>query len=571
MDSTPDGQHGEPLAIGPGNTDSPAFVFTRSLHEGESLAGFVQWLCAENVVPRQAHLFKLLARFGCTPPQSIWELAQDDGALSALERLARQPVGGLAHLRLRVLRAAVDDGEEDRIVQHGYEWPQGSLAKLMQPVCTHCLREDGFVRAEWEFVQAPVCTRHSLQLIENCGACGAPIRSDRPTVAHCASCSASLTDLVATPANALVVTAAHAIQAPRMLAFGSESYTVPVEPQDLSGLLRLLLLPRFGEDVSYGLHGDLEAIPLARRIEALHRLGACIVGKRLDAERVRQFAQQRWPYASRLVADEQWRLLLEAGRIAGLAPDITRVLGWNNDAAPYPMAIEVFDKRPPRILSLAQLAAHLRLEPENLAALLNWEPMATNKLAHLGFDMDEVLRLERVLRSMLTVEQVDELLGWPGATAELVKMRLLEGLPGPEGTWRIYARSLSQLLARVHERVGTVDSDAGDWVSLQSSRELGFDARQFAWAIAQVIGGSLVARSWEPPFGLTSLFVCRRRLRELASWPQSEAPAQTADGLRSDTTCTAGATSAGKEQETTPVPRVRGGSSRNGRSAGCPP
>jgi len=502
---------------------SSSFVLTRQVRQGESLGGFVQWLCAENVVPRQADLFKLLTVGGSPAVRSIRDLAQEVGALTSLEQLSRQSPGTLARLRLRVMRSAVDDGEEDRIVQYGYEWPPGSRTRLLQPICSHCLQEDDFIRAEWEYAQAPVCLKHGVQLLEECGECGSPIRSDRATFSDCAACAKPLTDSVAAPVEDLVLTATRAVQAARVLAFGSETFTAPLEPQDLSGLLRLLLIPRFGESADYGLRADMESIPLTRRVEALQLLGSCFVGKRLDSERVRRLAQQRWPYAPLLVADEQSQLLLEAGRVGGLAAEVARMLCWNAETSPYPTAVEVYGNRPPRILTTSKLADHLGVEVRALAVLLSLERVATTNPADFGYDMDEVLRLERVLRSMPSTEEVDSLLGWPGLAKELRDMRLLQGLAMPDGRTCVHPRSLSQFLARIHERVGARACRTGDSMSLQDSIALGFDARQVAWAVAQVLGGSLDAHDWKAPFGLTSLFVCAQRLRELARWPHFEA------------------------------------------------
>lgn len=510
-------------ATAPDPAGSSSFVLTRQVRQGESLGGFVQWLCAENVVPRQADLFKLLTPGGSPAPRSIRELAQDEGALTALEQLSRQSPGTLARLRLRVLRSAVDDGEEDRIVQYGYEWPPGSRTRLLQPICSHCLQEDDFIRAEWEFGQAPVCLKHGVQLLEECGECGSPIRSDRATFSDCAACARPLTDSVAAPVDDLVLAATRAVQASRVLAFGSETFTAPLEPQDLSGLLRLLLIPRFGESVDYGLRADMESIPLIRRVKALELLGSCFVGKRLDSERVRRLARQRWPYAPLLVADEQSQLLLEASRVAGLAAEVARMLCWNSETSPYPTAVEVYGNRPPRILTAPKLADHLGIDVRALAVLLAFERVATTNPTDFGYDMDEVLHLERVLRSMPGTQQVDSLLGWPGVAKELLDMHLLHGISMPDGRTCVHPRSLSQFLSRIHERVAATASRTGDWMPLEDSVAFGFDARQVAWAVAQVFGGSLDAHDWRAPFGLTSLFVCGQRLRELARWPQSEA------------------------------------------------
>ena len=507
---------------------SPTFIICRPPHPGESLASFVQWHCAENLVPRLAVLLKLLQERCGELATSTRDLAHSEKCLRALEQVTRLPAQALQYMHVKVFRAAVDGGEERRLLQGSHEWSQYSLSQHVQAVCPHCLRESGYAHAVWEYVQAPVCVRHRVQLVDRCPSCSGPIGFNRTSLAHCATCGASLDTAVTASVDHQVTEAARLVQRPRHVAFGTETYTLPVEPQELAGLLRLLLLPKLGRSVDDGLVGNMESLPLERRVDALRHLCSTVVDTRIDAERIRTIALQRWPYAPLLLPDEQTRLLREACQTVGLLPEVSRMICWGTDQPQYPNAATTHGGRPPTIVGNVQLAAHLGIERQALGELLRWERMSPPGADADGFDMDEVSELERVLATMPTKEQVDALLGWPGASSELVSMRLLASFRGANGVDGVHPRSISELFERVHVRVNPALATVCGSASLHEAETLGMDARQFAWAVAQVVGGTLPVHGWEPPFNLRSLQVSQRRLHELADWPQSEASASPA-------------------------------------------
>jgi hypothetical protein len=505
------------------NPTFPSFVIRRALLPAESLASFVQWHCAENVVPRMADLFRLLTECGGSPVTSIHDLAQSAAALQALERVTRSSTGALDHFRVTTLSSAIDGGKEVRVVHGAYEWPEHSRPRRIQAVCGPCLRDAGFGRVDWEFVQAPVCTRHAVQLLDRCPACSVALGFNRTQLSRCLACAAALDAAAPSAVEEVVVMAARLVQEPRTCAFGTAAYTIPLEPQELSGLLRLMLLPAFGESTEYGLKKGLETLPLARRVQALRRLGSAVVDGRLDADALRSLALARWPYASWLVRDERVRLLREACSDVNLTQDVSAMLCWGTDMPLYPTAGETFGSRMPRILNLAGLAENLNLRLDSLNELLAAEKIKLSKPSDYGYDMDMVLELQRVVCAMPTFQEADALLGWPGVADELVRMRLLTSLSLADGGRAIYPRSVSELLSRIRERVvGVPQADDSHAVSLGLAADFSFDTRRFAWAIAQVVGGSLPAFGWAPPFNLVSLRVCKQRLRALASWPQNE-------------------------------------------------
>jgi len=493
---------------------APTFVRCRGLQRGESLASLVQWHCTQNVVPRLSTLFSLLSRCGGEAVRNLHDLAQSPSSLSALEQVTRQPAGALAHLRRKTLRAAVEDGYEARVVEGAYEWPQFTRARRLQAVCPLCLREHGYAFASWDFVQAPVCLRHRVRLLDHCDQCSMPIEVDRTALLRCARCSRVLGQAVPKPVDETVLAAARLVQAARVRAFGTADDTFPVEPHDISGLLRLLLLGEPGRPVDFGFKGDLEDVSLDRRLDALRLLGQTLEGARIDSARLKELVRRRWLFEALLPDAERTRLLREACSATVLPPDITAMLCGDRERAPVPTAVEHFrPSQPPRIFKLQDLAHRLGLSRENLRLLMAEEGASDVKPSHYGFDMDEVLRLERALAEMLPLDKADDLLGWPGLATEFLSMRLVVGLTRGSGEWLVHPRSVTSLFERA-QQTATATTGRKAMVPLATAaRASGLDARQVAWALWRVLSGSVPTGGWQEPYRLTSLLVIPEQLR----------------------------------------------------------
>ncbi|WP_374567960.1 TniQ family protein [Ideonella sp.] len=493
---------------------SPTFVRCRELQPGESLASLVQWHCTQNVVPRLSTLFSLLSKCGGEAVRTLHDLAQSPTSLCALERVTRQPAGALAHLRRKTLRAAVEDGYEARVVEGAYEWPQFTRARKLQAVCPQCLREHGYGFANWDFVQAPVCLRHGVRLLDHCDHCSVPIEMDRLAMLRCARCSRALGQAVSKPVDETVLAAARLVQASRVQAFGTADDNFPVEPHDISGLLRLLLLGEASRPVDFGLKGDLEDVSIDQRVAALRLLGQTLAGTRIDSTRLRELSRRRWVFEALLPEAERSRLLREACATAVLPADVTAMLCGDRERAPLPTAVEHFKPwQPPRIFKLQDLANRLGLSREDLRLLMAEEGISEVKPSHYGFDMDDVLRLERALAEMLPLNQVDDLLGWPGLATELMSMRLVVGLTLGSGEQLVHPRSVTSLFERA-QQTATVTTGRKAMVTLAAAaRATGLDARQVAWALWRILSGSVPNGGWQEPYRLTSLLVIPEQLQ----------------------------------------------------------
>lgn len=130
--------------------------------------------------------------------------------------------------------------------------------------------------------------------------------------------------------------------------------------------------------------------------------------------------------------------------------------------------------------------------------------------------MDQVLSLQRQLSSLCQPNLLDGALGWPGLTEALVELKLLTGPKTEDGRLLgVEPNSFAVLMSRVQCATVPSTGAAREVVPLSEGRRYGMAADAMAWAVAQVVGGSLAAFDWPQPFHLCDLQVDGRRFRAL--------------------------------------------------------
>jgi hypothetical protein len=131
--------------------------------------------------------------------------------------------------------------------------------------------------------------------------------------------------------------------------------------------------------------------------------------------------------------------------------------------------------------------------------------------------LDKVLELRRWLDALLAPTVLDEAFGWPGLPAALVELNLLEGLKAADGHLvGVDAVSVARLVSRIQSALVTPSKQTTHAVPIHRAQRLGMDATAMAWAIAQVVTGSLPALEWTSPYRLCDLLVDERRLCAVA-------------------------------------------------------
>lgn len=499
-------------------------VVRRPLLEGESLASFVQRHCEENVIPSIRDFLRLVEAAIGAAVRDISGLARQRESLYAVEALTGLAPGALSHLYLTALTGVANKRTEIRFRQGAHEWAAASRSQDIQLLCTACLRDSGHARATWEFAQAPVCTVHSSALTDICPSCDAALRFNRTALTSCTHCGHDLrTSSGPRPRlDASTVSAALLVQRPRMVALGDDRYTAPIDASELSLLLRLCLHPRLGEDTDYGLVNNMESHPIERRLEALTRLGTALVADRIDSARLRSALLERWPYAKRLPRRDQLELLAHACSTLELPLDVVSLLCHGREHEPRTTAAELFGGKPPSLNSAKQLASFLDVDDKLLRELCALEQVSLDLEAGFGYDMDTVLRLRASHLSIFSFEEADVTFGRSGLTAELVDMKLLRALPTAPECSGVHPAHIAGLFARLHQCIVVNPGHRSEAVPLLWGESLGYDNRRLAWAVAQILGGSLPAIGWDSPFSIMSLVVCEHRLTRLATWPTKE-------------------------------------------------
>lgn len=501
----------------------PQLLKKLPLEPDESVVSLVQRHCEANYVDRMLDMLRLIARVAGEPVEDVRDIAHSRTALTAVERLTGQAAGALDDCFLAPVQ-----GTHVRARHH--VWELGLRRTETQAVCLVCLHETGYARRSWEFIQAPVCLVHGVALFERCPSCTKPLRHRRTRLLACESCGCALGKSLGGPtgeqAGRLVPQAAlevaHLVQRPVMLAMGDPDYTAPIDPQELSGLLRLCLPVGAGRDPMSGLSTGLESLSVAERIEALDRLGAALLDRRIDSARLRAVVESRWLWARHAPAVSRLHLLRNAALAAELAPDVTRLLCHGSDVRRDVPAAVQFAKRPPRLESQAEVAAFLGVDVDTLAAVAG-SSLLTRAKPGQGHDMDEVLAVQTALEGLLSIEQVDTLLGLPGLAQALLTLKLLSSVKAADGTIvGVKLEALDKLMSGIQAVVDTRSADKGDVSAMAEGTAYGMDTTQMAWATAQVQSGSLRALAWPAPHRLMDLVVDGRRLRALSNWPATE-------------------------------------------------
>lgn len=226
-------------------------VVRRPLREGESLASFVQRHCEENFIPSIRDFLRLVETASGVAVRDLSDLARRRESLRVVEALTGLAAGALTHLYLPALTGAANKRTEIRLRQGAHEWAEDSRSKDIQLLCAACMKDSGHALSTWEFAQAPVCTVHSSALTDICPGCHAALRFNRTVLVSCTHCGHDLR-LLPRPVpqlDASTVSAALLVQHPRMVALGDEHYTAPIDPSELSLLLRLCTQPRLGPPV----------------------------------------------------------------------------------------------------------------------------------------------------------------------------------------------------------------------------------------------------------------------------------------------------------------------------------
>lgn len=499
-----------------------SLVVRLPLMGGESLASLVQRHCDENFISSIGEFLRLVETISGLRTREVTDLAREPESLRAVEALTGLAVGALSHLQITALRGAAPGRDEIRLRQGAHEWSQKVRSSKVQLLCPACIREAAHAKAAWEFAQAPVCTLHSLALIDVCPACDVKLRFNRTGLATCPTCAHDLSSsgkATRREVDAPTVSAAMLVQRPAMVAFGSGQYTAPIDANELSLLLRLCAFPALGEDVDSGLTGRIANLSIQRRIEALTRLGSAMVRDRIDSAKLLDILLGRWPYAMRLPVRDRFDLLERACATLELPREVFLLLCHGHDHEPLPTAAKLFEGRPPQLKNPTELATFLEVDKKVMREICSLEHVSLNPSRGFGYDMDDVLRMKNSLASICSFEEADAMLGHCGLATELVKLKLLSPMPDRSQRPGIRPADVAALLARIHRSIESPAVVRTEVVPLHWCKQLGFDSGQIAWCIAQILGGSLRVVEWGSPFGIMSLMVCKDRLARLAEWP----------------------------------------------------
>lgn len=484
---------------------SKRFIAAPAPKPDESLPGYVVRLCEANALTRSRELLDLLQTLAGKPLRNVGDLVACGAALSVLEELASLEPGTLRNRGAYELETAY--GPLWR--RKGLELERECYALEIDQVCPSCLREEPYLREEWQFVHAPVCLRHRCELANECPGCGKTLRLTRTVVSVCPHCGTDLDRIPTKSVPDAVLPAAAAIQAWSTSRLGTPEYDVPIEPADVHLLARLALPLREGEPRDLGLTDGLQSLPVARRVEALSALGCSWDGVRFDSRTLREAFVQRWYYLNQFREPQlfirRWR---DGCQKLHLHPELQNMLREGHIEASLRDAAQQFNGRPPRLLTESALAGFLGVKVSVAAEVGARLNILRRPAPGMGYDADEVLEARRYLDALLGAEDVDRIAGFHGAAAALTSNRLIETFGLGYGRDLGYVPdSLAALFDRLAEKIRTEASAI--WGATLGEVH-GDDIEGLAKSVARAAIGASPITGWREPFRLVDLVVSEK-------------------------------------------------------------
>ena len=191
------------------------------MHADESIVGLVQRHCEANYVERMLDILRLITRVAGEPVEDVRDIAHSYKALRAVETLT-----GMAACALDGHFVAPLQTTHLRVGHH--EWARGQRRAEVQAYCPACFSEYGYARNGWEFVQAPVCLVHGVELLEKCPSCARPLRHRRTRLLRCGECAFALASAPTKPISPGAGAVAAVVQQPVIVAMGGLATTAPV-------------------------------------------------------------------------------------------------------------------------------------------------------------------------------------------------------------------------------------------------------------------------------------------------------------------------------------------------------
>ena len=469
----------------------------------ESLAGYFVRVTEANMVVSQRWMLDAIEEESGIPLPSLLDLLTNSDALAAFERIASLPAGVLTERGFH----AYDSSEGTSLRLGSYHLLARHWMLKNDQVCPQCLVESPYLRQAWKLGHAPVCARHRSELLAACPKCQTQLRWTRTSVCHCGRCGFDLRRCNPPSVPLEGVVAAQLVQSWRSVALGTPQYDAPVEPDELHLLLCLMLPLHDGEPRDLGLDGELFALPVGRRVEALVELGKAWDGKRLDCNVVRESFRRRWYF---LQAFERPQLYFDRWRFASgrlqVHQELRSLLGFGAGHMPIEAA-EVYGGRPPSLMTVEQVAEFLGVAVPLVEEITSHLGTLQRPSVEEGYDADELLTARRFLGDLYSPDDVDAIAGSAGASSALASLGLIEPFGCGYGRLAGYVPStLAVLFERIAEKIrpdlrSDTDQRLGDSLGpTEGSSEL-------AGCVARVVSGETYATGWQEPFRLRDLLV----------------------------------------------------------------
>lgn len=481
----------------------------------ESVRGLVQRYAAANAFASIDTLAALLSERTGQQLSDATSIARSPAALQALANLSGRPSEDLTSRAWE----QVSDVQEPYLRFEGVVLQDDAVLLGRQQLCTACLEEAPYIRADWDLTHVVACARHRCLLAEACPTCQARFSANRPFTGHCHVCGQRL------KASRLVAADTAVIDA-------SEDAAGLADIRLTNGSRHALVSPAsFFSFVRFGCHAAsehwtgvfrkvrLNALTVQGRAAALMWAGRCRRPRGYDSAAVCQAVEKHFPHLAGLDRFD-WRKRRVAQSLikSGLDVDFRNFVLYGNRLGDEEARASHLEGRSAAYTTPSDVAKILGVSAAGMAWLRH-QRLLTDPVGGNGFSTYEVLDCGRFLAELVPATFLDNALGAENVTAELGRhgvLDLWDVEPGREARASLW--SVIRMLDRLrHATEGSDDADLESVASLVKGMDRAGEATLVIRVVLGLLMGQISGARWTAPWRLVDIRVSAGALRRLES------------------------------------------------------
>jgi hypothetical protein len=322
-------------------------------------------------------------------------------------------VGDIDHLQHYLVRSIGDEA----VFFNDCRVDNDALLVARAQVCPLCLREEQFMREEWELAMVTVCTRHKVRLMDMCPVCRQPIEWTRSVLRNCNNCGLDFGEAVTAAVDDSDCDFANDFSALAPFRFTLHGGGQQIHSWDTAfRVFKSLALPtRYWAESEWPAR-YVQSMPVDER-----HLTAKMLGNTRSNGSYRLMNMNEVVHAllspldavprEGIIASRSMRFLHSE---VGIPRDVAAAICSPTPIFGTPTGAQVFGGFPPHISGLRELASFLAVDHETVSGLIEIGMIDIPSGEHPGFDIDQVLAAQSFLTvGLLGVADIARLVGVP--------------------------------------------------------------------------------------------------------------------------------------------------------------